>query len=107
MPIQSLSALLTQNIECLSSVTVHIPKLSLTDEKFESCIKSKCHKPQKQVKIFYRTCLSKTMIIFDIIDFITVIFCSETTHVSRKQRLVVICQFFVLKQEKCYKSIQN
>ena len=39
---------------------------------------------------FFRTCLSKTMIIFDMIDFIKDISCSETTHVSTKQKLAVI-----------------
>ena len=48
--IQSLSALLTQNIECLLSL--NIPNLSLTDEKFESCIQDKCFKPHNQVNIF-------------------------------------------------------
>ena len=48
----SLSAFLTQNIECLFSV--HIANLSLTDEKFESCIQNKWYKPHNQVKIFFR-----------------------------------------------------
>ena len=38
--LKSLSALLTQNVECLFSV--NIPNLSLTDKKFESCIQDKC-----------------------------------------------------------------
>ena len=41
-----LSALLTQNIDCLFSV--HTAKLSLTDEKFESSIQDKCYKANKQ-----------------------------------------------------------
>ena len=37
-----------------------------------------------QVKTFSRTCLSKPMIIYDMMDFIKAIGCYETTHVSTK-----------------------
>ena len=81
----SLSALLIQNIEFLFSV--NIPNLSLTEEKFESCIQNKHCKPQNQVEFFSTTCFFKTMIISDMKDFFKNISCSETTHVSTKQRL--------------------
>ena len=83
-----LSAFLTQNTECLFSV--HIPNLSLIDEKFESCMQGKFYKPYNQGKNFFIACLSKTMIVSDITDFLKAISCPETTHVSTKQRLVVI-----------------
>ena len=100
------SALLTQIIKSL--FTVHIQNFSLTDEKFDSCIQHKCYKPHNQVKFFSRTCLSKTMIISYMIDFIKAISCSETTHVSTKQRLCcyIISKFLVLKLEN-YLSTQN
>ena len=47
-----------------------------------------------QVKFFPRTCLSRTMIISDMMDFIKATSCSETTHVSTKQRLPVIYASF-------------
>ena len=90
--IQSLSALLTQNIEYLFSV--HTPNLSFTDEKFESCIQDKCCKPHNQIKHFSRTCLSKTMIICNIIDFVKAISCSGITHVSTERRLAAIFDIF-------------
>ena len=85
--IWALSTLFTENIECLFSV--HIPNLSLSDEKIEPCIQDKCYKPYNQVKMSSRTCLSKSIIIYDMIDFMKAITCSETTHVSTKQRLAV------------------
>ena len=60
----------------------------------------KCYKPRNQLTIFSRTCLSKSIIISDMTDFTKAVSCSETTHVSTKQRLAVI--FAILKQEKCY-----
>ena len=75
--IWSLSVLLTQNIECLLSA--HIPNLLLTDEKFEFVCKIKAPN-----HIFSRTCLSKTMIISYMIDFIKAVSCSERTDVSTK-----------------------
>ena len=89
---QSLFALLTQNIECLFSV--HIPNLSLTDEKFKFCIQDKCYKPQNQVKFFSRTCLSKSRIISDMIDVIKTISGSGKTHVSTKQKYTKLDFFF-------------
>ena len=70
-----------------SKYWVHIPKLSFTDEKFESCIQDECCKPYKQVKFFLELVCLKTMIISDTIDFIKAISCWKTTHVSTKQRL--------------------
>ena len=67
------------------------PKLFI---KFESCIQDKCYKPCNKLIFFSRACLSKTVIISDMIDFIKVIFCSETTYVSTKQRLPVIFASF-------------
>ena len=67
--------------------SVNIPNLSLTEEKFESCIQNKRCKPQNQVEFLSRTCFFKTMIISDMKDFIKDISCSETAHVSTKQRL--------------------
>ena len=87
-PTYLVSALLTQNIECLFSV--HIPSLSLNDKKFESCTQDKCYKPNNQVISFSGTCLFKTMIISDMIYFIKAISSSKTTHVSTKQGLAVI-----------------
>ena len=53
-------------------------------------------------------CLSKTIIISDMIDFMKAKSCCETTHASTKQRLAVIyASFLLLKQEKCYRSTQN
>ena len=51
---------------------------------------------------FSRTCLSKTMIIPDMIDFINTISCSETRHVSTKQRLAVIFAIFCVFCSKDY-----
>ena len=53
--------------------------------------------------IFSRTCLSKTIIIYDIMDFIKAISCLEPTHVPTKQRLAVIFasfQFFKKNAKK-------
>ena len=53
-------------------------------------------------------CLSKTIIISDMIDFMKAKSCCETTHASTKQRLAVIyASFLLLKQEKCVRSTQN
>ena len=93
--IQSLSALLTQNIEYLLS------------NKFESCIQDKCCKPHNQIKHFSRTCFSKTMIISNVIDFTKAISCSGITHVSIERRLAVIFDIFRYLNKKCYKSTQN
>ena len=63
--------------------SVNIPNLSLTDEKFESCITDKCYKPHNLVKIYSSICLSQNATVSDIRDFIKA------------------------KKEKCYKSTQK
>ena len=60
----------------------------------------KCYKPRNRVKFFSRTCLSKTMIISDMIRLYQGHILLRDNHVSTKQRLAVIFasffQYFVV-----------
>ena len=55
---------------------------------------------KQSIEMFSRTCLSKTMIKSDMIDFIKAISCSERTQVSTKQKLVVIFASFLYLSKK-------
>ena len=87
--------MLTQNKYCMFTLSIHIPNLPLTDEKFESSIQDKYYKPHNQ--FFSRTSLSKTMIISDIMDFIKAISCSEIKKdpeiLKRKGRSMSVTMF--------------
>ena len=73
--------------------------------KFESSyMQGKCYKPHNQVN-FFRTCLSKTMIISDMIDFIKAISCLEDHPYFHKTKSS--CYIFKFLIFKCYKSTQN
>ena len=56
---------------------------------------------------FSRTCLSKTTIISDVIDFIKAISCSGKTHVSTKQSVAAVyADFQYLRKKNATKYIK-
>ena len=82
------------------------PKHFINWWKFESSyMQSKCYKTHNQVKFFFRTCLSKTMMISDMIDFIKAITCLKDCPCFHKTK--ASCYIFKFLIFKCYKSTQN
>ena len=99
---------LTQNSECL--LPVHIPNLSLTEEKFESCIQDTVNTTNHTIKLknFSRTCLPKIFAMFAryyrLYQGHKLLRHNQCFHQTKSS--YCICKFLLPKQEKCYKSTQ-